>query len=107
MDETYEDDEPRSRFLPGFAAGALAALLMLGMLGAAWAGHRHGRWHDRDWRFGADRTALESLRALSLADADAVSLRLVATVADVAEVLTAEQRAELLHALERLHHRDR
>ena len=39
-----------------------------------------------------DRTALEQLRADQLAEADRISKSLVNAVADVAEVLTAEQR---------------
>jgi Spy/CpxP family protein refolding chaperone len=160
MYEDLEDDEPRSRFLPGFALGVGVALLIVGLLGAAWAAHAHGggwRSHGRDWRFGAewmlrwvdaspeqedrilaivgaaepdfaalcaqheathaawttvlgaevvDRAALESLRVRELVAADAASQRLVATLADVAEVLTPEQRAELLRAVARFHRRD-
>jgi Spy/CpxP family protein refolding chaperone len=39
-----------------------------------------------------DREALEALRAARLADADRISKTLVAAVADLAEVLTPEQR---------------
>lgn len=42
-----------------------------------------------------DRTALERLRAERLSDMDEVSKKLVDTMADVAEVLTAEQRVLL------------
>lgn len=55
---------------------------------------------------GADRGALEALRAAELADADAVSQRVVAALADAAEVLTPEQR-EQLAALHAQHDRQR
>lgn len=42
-----------------------------------------------------DREALEEERAAGLVHVDRVSRRLVSTLAEVAEVLTAEQRAEL------------
>lgn len=48
-----------------------------------------------------DRTALESLRADELARADAMSAQAVASLADIAEVLTPEQRAEVRGHLER------
>jgi Spy/CpxP family protein refolding chaperone len=50
-----------------------------------------------------DREALESLRAQELALADAASRTLVASLADVAETLSPEQRAELLELAERFH----
>ncbi len=43
-----------------------------------------------------DRAAAETLRAERIAKADAASKRLVTAVLDVADVLTAEQRAELV-----------
>ena len=47
-----------------------------------------------------DRTKLETLRAARLADADARSKQVVNALADVAEVLTAEQRTTLKKRLE-------
>jgi Spy/CpxP family protein refolding chaperone len=49
---------------------------------------------------GADRGALEALRAAELADADSASQRVVAALADAAELLTPDQREQLaaLHA---------
>ena len=52
-----------------------------------------------------DRDVLEGLRASEIERADAASQRLVATLADLADVLTPEQRAELLGTLERWHRR--
>jgi hypothetical protein len=51
-----------------------------------------------------DRGALESLRAQELALADQASRTLTAGIADVAESLTAAQRAELLEFAARFHH---
>src|SRR5262245_18886847 len=50
-----------------------------------------------------DRGALESLRAQELALADQASRTLTAGIADVAEALTPEQRAELLEFASRFH----
>jgi Spy/CpxP family protein refolding chaperone len=50
-----------------------------------------------------DRAALEAVRISELALAEEASQQLVAVVADVAEVLTAEQRAELARLAERFH----
>jgi Spy/CpxP family protein refolding chaperone len=50
-----------------------------------------------------DRGALESLRAQELALADQASRTLAARLADLAETLTAEQRAELLELASRFH----
>lgn len=52
-----------------------------------------------------DRAALEALRAEEIAMADTLSRTLVGAIADSAEVLTAEQRAELAEHLERFRHR--
>jgi periplasmic protein CpxP/Spy len=52
-----------------------------------------------------DRAALEKLRGEELALADALSKTIADAVADSAEVLTLEQRTELLERLERFHHR--
>jgi len=48
-----------------------------------------------------DRAAFETLRQETIATADAVSARGMAAFLDAAEVLTPEQRAELLEARER------
>jgi Spy/CpxP family protein refolding chaperone len=52
-----------------------------------------------------DRATLESLRASELALADQASRRLATALADAAEVLTPEQRAELVALAERFDHR--
>lgn len=52
-----------------------------------------------------DRTALEALRTARVADMDRISKTLVAAVADVAEVLTPEQRAQVQEMIRA--HRDR
>lgn len=51
-----------------------------------------------------DRAALEALRAQELALADTASRALVASLADVAETLSAAQRMELLELAARFHH---
>jgi Spy/CpxP family protein refolding chaperone len=50
-----------------------------------------------------DRGALESLRAQELVLADQASRALVTGIADIAETLTAQQRAELLEFASRFH----
>jgi Spy/CpxP family protein refolding chaperone len=50
-----------------------------------------------------DREALEKLRQEELALADAASKRLVAAIADLGDVLTPEQRAELVAFAHRFH----
>jgi len=52
-----------------------------------------------------DRGALEGLRAQELALAEQASRTLVSALADVAESLSAAQRAELLELAARFHHR--
>jgi len=52
-----------------------------------------------------DRAALEQLRQNGLALADEATGRLVQALADAAEVLTPDQRAELIEMAERFHHR--
>ena len=52
-----------------------------------------------------DRAALEDLRQNGLALADEATGRLVQALADAAEVLTPDQRAELIEMAERFHHR--
>ena len=47
-----------------------------------------------------DRTALETLRAERLADAEQISKNLVGALADVAEVLSPEQRKVLNERIE-------
>jgi periplasmic protein CpxP/Spy len=51
-----------------------------------------------------DRAAIETLRVEEMALAESLSKTLAAVVADTAEALTAEQRAELLRHLERFRH---
>ena len=51
-----------------------------------------------------DRAALEQLRAEELALAEAASRTLTASLADVAETLSAAQRAELIELAQRFHH---
>jgi periplasmic protein CpxP/Spy len=50
-----------------------------------------------------DRAALERLRQQEIALADAASKQAVAAIADLGEVLTPEQRAELVAFAHRLH----
>ena len=52
-----------------------------------------------------DRAAIEKLRAEEMALADTLSRTVAAALADSAEVLTPEQRTELLERLGRFHHR--
>jgi Spy/CpxP family protein refolding chaperone len=52
-----------------------------------------------------DRDELERIRSEELALAEDASRRLVATLADVADVLTPEQRAELAQLAARMHRR--
>lgn len=47
-----------------------------------------------------DRAALEALRAAQLAEADAASRRLAQAIADIADVLTPEQRAKLARRMD-------
>ncbi|MFQ5995943.1 MAG: Spy/CpxP family protein refolding chaperone [Acidiferrobacterales bacterium] len=51
-----------------------------------------------------DRAALEQIRSTGLQRADAVSSRVVQAIADAAEVLTPEQRTELIALAERYRH---
>lgn len=48
-----------------------------------------------------DRTAIETLRTARLADADAISKKVLTSLADAAEVLSADQRAELAKLMQR------
>jgi hypothetical protein len=121
MYEDFDDEAGerlRSRLLPGFLLGFGAAVLLAVTTGAAWLSHEHGPDGLRGWRgarhaaWGAalasdvvDRDVLEGMRASEIERADAASQRLVATLADLADVLTPEQRAELLRTLERWHRR--
>lgn len=71
--------------------------------------HQHGENHEA-WRAelakpAIDRVALEELRKSGIELADIASTRLVETLADAAEVLTPEQRAELIEMADRLHER--
>jgi Spy/CpxP family protein refolding chaperone len=50
-----------------------------------------------------DRAAIEELRRDSLAMADDASARVVSALADVADVLSVEQRRELIEVAERFH----
>ena len=52
-----------------------------------------------------DRAAIEKLRGEEIALVDTLSKTLAGAIADSAEVLTLEQRTELVERLERFHHR--
>jgi Spy/CpxP family protein refolding chaperone len=52
-----------------------------------------------------DRAAIEKLRGEEIALVDSLSKTLAGAIADSAEVLTLEQRTELVERLERFHHR--
>jgi len=52
-----------------------------------------------------DRAALDQLRQGGIETADAATVRVVEALADAAEVLTPEQRAELIEMAERFHSR--
>jgi Spy/CpxP family protein refolding chaperone len=55
-----------------------------------------------------DRAAIEAIRAQEMQSADAMSKRLVQSLADVADVLTPEQRAQLAEKMkQRRGHRQR
>jgi Spy/CpxP family protein refolding chaperone len=49
-----------------------------------------------------DRAALETLRAQEMAAADQVSKRITQSIADAAEVLSPEQRAQLVERMQRM-----
>ena len=51
-----------------------------------------------------DRVALEQLRTSGLQHADVVSQRMIQTLADTADILTQEQRVELMALGERFRH---
>jgi len=70
------------------------------------AKHRANREELRSIFGGAtiDRSAIEKLRVEEIALADSLSRTIASALGDSAEVLTTEQRGELLARLERFHH---
>jgi Spy/CpxP family protein refolding chaperone len=94
--DASDEQQARVREIVGASAGALAPLAEQ---------HRahHAALIELLGQETIDRGALESLRAQELALADQASRTLTAGIADVAETLTAEQRAELLEFASRFH----
>jgi Spy/CpxP family protein refolding chaperone len=67
--------------------------------------HRKNRqaWHEALTQPTVDRQALEALRQAAVQLVDTASKRLVGAIAEVAQVLTPEQRATLLERVARFH----
>jgi protein CpxP len=67
--------------------------------------HRNNRhaWHEALTQPTVDHHALEALRQADVQLVDTASTRLVGAIAEVARVLTPEQRAKLLDRVARLH----
>ncbi|HSD40793.1 MAG TPA: Spy/CpxP family protein refolding chaperone [Burkholderiales bacterium] len=72
--------------------------------------HREARWSVMELlaKPNVDRAAIETIRAQQMQSADAMSKRFVQSLADVADVLTPEQRAQLAEKMkQRRGHRQR
>ena len=65
----------------------------------------HEAWRVELSKSTIDRVALEELRKSGIELADTASTRLIEALADAAEVLTPEQRAELMEMADRFHER--
>lgn len=87
----------------------IAAIVVASMADLEGLRERHRAQHDAFLaemsRDEIDRAAIEGLRTETLVMADEASAVLAAGLADVAEVLTAEQRIELIELAERFHRR--
>lgn len=96
--DATDDQKEQVQAIVGSAVGDLVAL-------AQQHGENHGAWRAELSKPTIDRVALEELRKNGFQLADSASTRLVEALADAAEVLTPEQRAELMEMADRFHNR--
>ncbi|HXV60779.1 MAG TPA: periplasmic heavy metal sensor [Vicinamibacteria bacterium] len=95
--DASDEQQERVKAIIGRSADDLAALVDQ---------HRQSReaWVNELSKPTIDRAALEQLRRAEIEMAEAASTRLVEALADAAEALTPEQRAQLIEMAERFHH---
>ena len=96
--DATDDQEEQVRAIVGSGVEDLIAL-------AQQHGENHDAWRAELGKPNIDRVALEELRVSGIELADTASTRLVQALADAAEVLTPEQRAELMEMADRFHER--